>query len=193
MLLWISFNGELGRLKPTALFVDQLSAGIPLMRYLQPKAHILFYCHFPDLLLVQQRQSWTKRIWRLPFDLIEGWSMRGADRVVVNSHFTKVIVEGVWSGLGGQRGIGVIYPCVDTTEGREEKGTIEETQQDAEKPLWQGKKVVLSISRFERKKDVGLAIKAFAGLAAKSRKDARLVIAGMMHPFGPLTMYSNPQ
>ncbi|MCJ1245488.1 Alpha-1,3-mannosyltransferase-like protein [Trapelia coarctata] len=178
MLLWISFNGELGRLKPTVFFVDQLSAGIPLMRYVQPNTHILFYCHFPDLLLVQQRQSWTKRTWRLPFDLIEGWSMRGADRVVVNSHFTKGIVESVWGGLGGQRGIGVIYPCVNTTERRKEKGAIKEIQQGAEKPLWEGKKVLLSINRFERKKDVGLAINAFAGLAGNDRKGARLVIAG---------------
>ena len=193
MLLWISFNGELGRLKPTAFFVDQLSAGIPLMRYLQPKTHILFYCHFPDLLLVQQRQSWTKRIWRLPFDLIEGWSMRGADRVVVNSYFTKGIVESVWTGLGGQQGIGILYPCVDTKEERKEKGVLEQTQQDPEKPLWEGKKVVLSINRFERKKDVGLAIKAFAGLAAEARKGARLVVAGMVPWFGTPVLHSNRQ
>jgi len=181
MLLLISFNGELGRLKPTAFFVDQLSAGIPLMRYIQPKTHILFYCHFPDLLLVQQRQSWMKRLWRLPFDLIEGWSMRGADRVVVNSHFTKGIVESVWSDLGGERGIGVVYPCVDTQDRRKEKGAREENQRDVEKPLWDGKKVILSINRFERKKDVGLALKAFAGLPTEDREDARLVIAGMLH------------
>lgn len=107
--------------------------------------------------------------------------MRGADRIVVNSHFTKGIVESVWSGLGGQRGIGVVYPCVDTQGKLKEKGSLEDTQRDAEKPLWDGKKVILSINRFERKKDVGLAIKAFAGLPTKDREDARLVIAGMLH------------
>jgi alpha-1,3/alpha-1,6-mannosyltransferase len=38
--------------------------------------------------------------------------------------------------------------------------------------------VLLSINRFEKKKDVALAIRAFAGLSPNEREDARLVIAG---------------
>lgn len=100
--------------------------------------------------------------------------MKDADRIVVNSKFTRGVVEGVWPGLGGKRGMGVVYPCVDTEEKEisEEKGG---------KGLWEGKKVVLSINRFERKKDIGLAIRAFAGLSEKVRKEAKLVIAGMRH------------
>jgi alpha-1,3/alpha-1,6-mannosyltransferase len=42
--------------------------------------------------------------------------------------------------------------------------------------------VLLSINRFERKKDVGLAIKAYAGLSAGERADTRLIIAGGFDP-----------
>ncbi|KAI4138453.1 MAG: hypothetical protein LQ341_004663, partial [Variospora aurantia] len=40
------------------------------------------------------------------------------------------------------------------------------------------KKVVLSINRFERKKDIGLALRAFHGLAQQERQHVRLVLAG---------------
>ena len=170
LLIAITCSGELTQLKPTAFFIDQLSAGIPFLRWFWEDQKILFYCHFPDLLLVQGRKSWYKRIWRIGFDWLEGWGIRGADRVVVNSGFTKGVVENIWKGLGGERGVGVVYPCVDTRE--------DDRVQDDSKPLWKDKKLLLSINRFERKKDVGLAIKAFAGLDPKDREGARLVIAG---------------
>ena len=116
-----------------------------------------------------------KRIWRLPFDWAEGLGMEGADTVVVNSGFTKGVVESIWSGLGGEKGVGVVYPCVDTGKSRVIK---EEADQGK---LWGEKKVILSINRFERKKDIGLAIRAFAGLATKVRSGARLVVAGKIH------------
>ena len=171
LLVAITWSGELAELKPTAFFIDQLSAGIPFLRWFWEDQKILFYCHFPDLLLVQGRKSWYKRIWRVGFDWLEGWGIRGADRVVVNSGFTKGVVGNIWEGLGGERGVGVVYPCVDT------KGS-EKVEEDSE-PLWKDKKLLLSINRFERKKDVGLAIKAFAGLEPKDREGVRLVIAGM--------------
>lgn len=174
LLVAITWSGELARLKPTAFFIDQLAAGIPFLRWFWEDQKILFYCHFPDLLLVQGRKSWYKRLWRIGFDWLEGWGIRGADRVVVNSGFTKGVVESIWNGLGGERGVGVVYPCVDT------KGS-DKVEEDG-KLLWKDKKVLLSINRFERKKDVGLAIKAFAGLAPNDREGVRLVIAGGYDP-----------
>lgn len=98
--------------------------------------------------------------------------MGGADRVVVNSGFTKGVVEGVWRGLGGERGVGIVYPCVDVAGKKE-------TDDDREGAvLWKDRKVVLSINRFELKKDVGLAIRAFARLDPEARRQAKLVVAG---------------
>ena len=177
LLFTIAVTGELARLKPTAFFVDQLSAGIPVLRYLQPTVRILFYCHFPDLLLVQQRKGLAKSMWRLPFDALEGWGMRGADRVVVNSEFTRGVVQEVWRGLGGEGGVGVVYPCVNTTR---KPGVDEGYEARGENPPWKGKKIVLSINRFERKKNISLAIEAFAAIKKEDREDALLVIAGNM-------------
>jgi alpha-1,3/alpha-1,6-mannosyltransferase len=111
----------------------------------------------------------VKRLYRWPFDWFEGWSMSGSDRVVVNSSFTKGVVEGL---LGRNRlgQLRVIYPCVNTE--------AEQAIGEDEKPLWEGKRVLLSINRFERKKDVGLAIRAFRRLSPDERKISRLVIAG---------------
>ena len=141
---------------------------------------ILFYCHFPDLLLVEGRKRWWKRLWRLGFDWLEGWGIRGADKVVVNSHFTKGVVESVWEGLGKDRWIGVVYPCVDTKESKEENDVVGEkvVENDGSGELWKGRKVFLSINRFERKKNIELALRSFAGLTAEERRNARLVIAG---------------
>jgi alpha-1,3/alpha-1,6-mannosyltransferase len=171
LILAITRSGELRALEPTAFFVDQLSAGIPVLRWLWREQRVLFYCHFPDLLLVRGRGRWWRRVWRVGFDLWEGWGVWGADRVVVNSGFTKGVVEEVWPGVGRERGVGVVYPCVNTKE-ESVRGA------EAGTPLWKDKKELLSINRFERKKDVGLAIKAFAGLTSEERQDVRLVIAG---------------
>ncbi|KAG8527667.1 uncharacterized protein KY384_007820 [Bacidia gigantensis] len=176
LLTTITWTGELATLSPSVFFLDQLSAGIPFLRWYWEDVRILFYCHFPDLLLVQNRTAWHRRIWRVGFDWLESWSIRGADRVIVNSAFTKGVVEQIWPGLGGESGIGVVYPCVNTESMSKANGNAPEEKGSQE--MWKGKKVLLSINRFERKKDVALAIKAFGGLTAKERESARLVIAG---------------
>lgn len=174
LILAITWSGELVKLRPTAFFLDQLSAGVPFLRWFWEDQKILFYCHFPDLLLAQGRKRWHRKIWRITFDWWEGWGIRGADRVIVNSGFTKGVAETVWPGLGGERGVGVVYPCVDTSEPYQNTAD----GQDHGQALWKGQKVLLSINRFERKKNIGLAIKAFAGLKSKEREVVRLVIAG---------------
>ncbi|KAL8705055.1 MAG: hypothetical protein Q9201_001825 [Fulgogasparrea decipioides] len=188
LLIQITVLGELGRLKPDVFFVDQLAAGIPFLRWRWPEQRILFYCHFPDLLLVQNRERWWKRIWRLAFDWLEGWGMRGVDKIVVNSGFTKGVVKEVWPALAGEekkgrvQDIGVVYPCVDTKELSKDKenGNTEPERKNGE--LWKGKKMILSINRFERKKNIELALKAFHKLPSSTRQTARLVIAGGYDP-----------
>ena len=115
----------------------------------------------------------VKRLYRLPFDWFEGWSMSGSDRIVVNSAFTRSVVNSLFKGLGD---LGVVYPCVNTEVAEKAKEDGEDT------PLWGGMKVLLSINRFERKKDVGLAIRAYHGLTPQERKNCRLVVAGKMQP-----------
>lgn len=167
------WSNELDKLQPDAFVVDQLSACVPLLRWLYPtRQRTLFYCHFPDQLLADRRASGPlgllKKLYRLPFDWFEGWSMGGSDKIVVNSNFTKSVASRVWPALGNS--FGVIYPCVN----------IEPEEQQVEQgPLWNNKhKILLSINRFERKKDIGLAIRAYNALPVADRKGTRLIIAG---------------
>lgn len=165
------FTTKLQKLQPTSFFVDQLSAGIPLLRILQPNVRIIFYCHFPDKLLAK-KGGILKTLYRGPFDWLESWSTGCSDTIVVNSNFTKGVFAEAFPSLK-HRKPGVVYPCVDTNSADH----VEQV-----KPLWENKKVMLSINRFEKKKDVALAIKAFAGLTLEERKNTRLVIAGGYDP-----------
>ncbi|OAQ69747.1 mannosyltransferase [Pochonia chlamydosporia 170] len=174
LLLAIHFTGELAALRPRAFVVDQLSAGLPLMQYLSPQVPILFYCHFPDLLLAQGRRSAIKRLYRVPFDWLEEWSMGFAHAIAVNSNFTKGIVAKTWPGLQKRVPTKVVYPCVDTN--------VKHDKIDGQEKVTAGKKLILSINRFERKKDIGLAIKAFAQIPAPQRQNVRLVLAGGYDP-----------
>ncbi|KAI1496269.1 hypothetical protein F5X99DRAFT_422258 [Biscogniauxia marginata] len=172
LILQIYLTSELNALHPDAYFVDQLSAGLPLLQLLHPQGRIFFYCHFPDLLLAQGRSKWWKRAYRVPFDLWEQWSMSFADTIAVNSNFTKSIVARTWPALARRKDMQTVYPCVDTKSAPKSDG----------EPLWKGVTCLLSINRFERKKDIALAIKAFAGLSKESRRGVRLAVAGGYDP-----------
>ncbi|KAE9380636.1 glycosyltransferase family 4 protein [Stipitochalara longipes BDJ] len=171
LILWTYYTSEISLLKPDAFVVDQLSAGLPWLAYLYPANRILFYCHFPDLLLAQGRSAWWKRAYRVPFDFLEEWSMSFADSIAVNSGFTKSVVAKVWPELPMKKDLQIVYPCVDIKEKKTEDG-------DSPAAAWKDRKIILSINRFERKKDIGLAIKAYAGLGKEGREGVRLVLAG---------------
>ncbi len=94
-----------------------------------------------------------------------------ADVVCVNSGFTKGVVSKQWPGLADRKELEVVYPCVD---GREKK--VEE--EGNEVLMWRDRDILLSINRFEKKKDIALAIRAYAGLGKHGRKGVRLVVAG---------------
>lgn len=176
LILRISFlSSELALLNPDYFFVDQLSAGLPYLHLLRLRTPIFFYCHFPDLLLVQGRQKWWKKLYRIPFDRWEEWSMGFADAIAVNSKFTRKVVGRTWPGLVRQKELKVVYPCIDTKQKPAGNGGIPEIKGDK---MWKNLKVILSINRFERKKDIGLAIRAYAGLSKEQRRGVRLVIAG---------------
>lgn len=179
-------GADIGEDDDEVFIVDQLPACVPILKIIGPWAtvssrqmqRILFYCHFPDQLLARRNQGsrltrLLKACYRFPFDLFEGWAMSGSDKVVVNSKFTRGVATEVFgNGLGDVK---VVYPCVDT-EVKEE--VAKEVNINGEGKLWDGLKVVLSINRFERTKDIALAIRAYHGLGADNRKGTRLVIAG---------------
>lgn len=153
--------------------IDQLSFCIPLLNvFVNKNCKILFYCHFPDLLLSKDGGI-LKKLYRLPFDLIEEWSTGVSDQIVVNSNFTKLIFYKTFTNLSSIQ-LGTIYPCVDV-EVKEDKNIDEEVLN-----FFNSSKYFISINRFERKKNIELAIRSFCKFKKSfhSKSKLRLVIAG---------------
>lgn len=147
-----------------SIFLDQLSVAIPLLRYYREKIRILFYCHFPDKLL-SMRTSTIKKIYRIPFDFVEGWTTGQADSIVVNSQFTANIFHEAFPMIDFSPK--VIYPCIDVK------------QKFSKAAVTTDRQIVLSINRFEYKKNLDLAIEAYAKLSSNaSFAKTVLIIAG---------------
>lgn len=169
------FSSELKQIDPDVFIVDQLSVCVPFFRLLYPKAKILFYGHYPDRLLAKGEtglRGSLKRLYRIPFDALEGWSTGCSDAIVVNSSYTRSVFKATFPSMKA-RDFKVIYPCVDTTQASAVQASLQGQSE---------KKILLSINRFEGKKALDLAITAYAKLSDEERSKARLVLAGGYDP-----------
>ncbi|GMH05583.1 hypothetical protein Nepgr_007423 [Nepenthes gracilis] len=161
LLMWPSFD---------IILADQISVVIPLLK-LKKSTKVVFYCHFPDLLLAKHTTT-LRRIYRKPIDFIEERTTGMADLILVNSKFTASTFAQTFKYLNDS-GIrpAVLYPAVDV---------------DQFDVPHNSKLNFLSINRFERKKNIELAISAFAKLQSFGGNilkghfsaDASLTIAG---------------
>ncbi|MCD7460494.1 hypothetical protein HAX54_043642 [Datura stramonium] len=158
LFMWPSFD---------IILADQVSVVIPLLK-LKKSAKVVFYCHFPDLLLAQHTTI-LRRIYRKPIDFIEEITTGMADLILVNSRFTASTFASTFKNLDA-RGIkpAVLYPAVNVDQFEKPNAT---------------KLNFLSINRFERKKNIELAISAFAMLHAHDHQgvnmnDISLTVAG---------------
>jgi len=149
-------------------FVDQISATIPLLKLTGTK--VLFYCHFPDQLLASS-DSLLKRCYRLPLNYLEEITTGAADRIFVNSKFTSEVFGRTFRRIS-QKPI-VLYPTVNASSLVRSKKLARNFSEK--------KFMILSLNRFERKKNIGLALEAFAYLKTKEpqiTQNAMLVVAG---------------
>lgn len=161
------------------IILDQLSYCIPLIKiFSKINTKILFYCHFPDKLLASH-DSLIRSIYRKLFDSIEEFSTYASDQIVVNSNFTKSVVYNTFKSLKNQS-LNVIYPCVST----DQKDFSPSTDSlNLVKSLLSDNTYFLSINRFEKKKNIQLAIESFAKYIDNT-KDLKqsLVISGGYDP-----------
>ncbi|TDH65605.1 hypothetical protein CCR75_003921 [Bremia lactucae] len=153
--------------------VDQVSITIPFLRALGKP--VLFYGHFPDKLLCIRSDSPWKRLYRVPLDFLEEITTASSDSVVVNSKFTRSVFRKVFPRL--RRTImRILYPPVDV------KAYSDTANADVQRDAG----LFVSINRFERKKNVALAIEALAELRNKIGMDTfqhvKLVVAGGYDP-----------
>ncbi|KAI3753667.1 hypothetical protein L2E82_25727 [Cichorium intybus] len=141
------------------VLADQVSVVIPILK-LRKSTKVVFYCHFPDLLLAKYT-TLLRRIYRKPINFLEELTTGMADLILVNSNFTKSTFAATFKRLDAQ-GIkpAVLYPAVNVDQF---------SQPNAYKLN------LLSINRFEKKKNIDLAISAFAMLQSP---DVTLTIAG---------------
>ncbi|KAI6243863.1 Phenylalanyl-tRNA synthetase beta subunit [Aphelenchoides fujianensis] len=121
--------------------------------------HLVFYCHFPDLLLTQRRSA-LKKFYRFFVDGLERQSIGLADKIYVNSRFTKGICEEAFPSLSSHNSLDVLYPTL-RTELLDQPADLAKI---AHLKLDRFEHVFLSINRYEVKKNIGLAIEAFAVL-----------------------------
>ncbi|KAI5476057.1 alpha-1,3/alpha-1,6-mannosyltransferase, glycosyltransferase family 4 protein [Pseudohyphozyma bogoriensis] len=167
--------------------VDQLSASIPLLRWLGAN-RVVFYCHFPDLLLSPSRSAhehitgardWSLRgqlrgIYRAPIDRFEETTTGEADKILVNSRFTQGVFGKTFATMG--RVPRVVYPGIDVDAYGKEVDVKE-----ADEWLVPTQPTLLSINRFELKKDVELAVASFAR-AREAQPNLQLILAGGYDP-----------
>jgi len=162
-------------LSPDVVFLDLISAPIPII-HLKVK-RILFYSHFPDQLL-STKGGRLKALYRLPLDWLEERSTGAADKVLVNSLFTRGVFLDTFKSIEIEPE--VLYPSINTAafDRALEEGALDSL--DTKIP--QDAFVLLSLNRYERKKKVELAIEALARLKSfltdEQWREVRLVIAG---------------
>ena len=94
------------------LFVDQVAGVVPLLKLLLPGTRVLFYCHFPDLLLSGARPP-LKALYRAPLDALEQAATGAADLLLVNSSFTGGVFAATFGRLAAAGVVpAVLYPAV---------------------------------------------------------------------------------
>lgn len=155
------------------IFCDQISACIPMLRLLS-RAKVLFYCHFPDQLLTK-RDSTLKYLYRLPIDWLEEVSTGLAHVVVVNSKFTAAIFRQTFPTLKSINPE-VLYPSLVFDN------FLKPVDPPIKDLLPDFKTLFLSINRFERKKNLGLALESLAYMKTQLSSDrfanVHMVVAG---------------
>ncbi|KAJ3711637.1 glycosyltransferase family 4 protein [Lentinula guzmanii] len=193
-----------GAPKYDVFFVDQLSTCIPLLRAIG-RTRVVFYCHFPDKLLANgefiedpisraQRNmlkgGLLKRIYRYPMDWLEEITTRQADVILANSNFTGRVFKDNFPSI--RRTPEVVYPGINIV-------AYEATQDSSNDPdvaaILSDRPTLISLNRFEKKKNVALAVEAFARIRAQEPNSAnlRLVLGGGYDPRledNMLTLYS---
>mmetsp|Transcript_2986 Transcript_2986/g.4600 ORF Transcript_2986/g.4600 Transcript_2986/m.4600 type:complete len:570 (-) Transcript_2986:393-2102(-) len=217
-MLFLTYRAMKDNPQADVFVIDVLPTGVPyLVNYCNAKAGVLFYCHFPDQLLTmdtvngEQGSSghgnssngslmirllkYLKRLYRGILDKTEEITMSYSDLVVVNSLFTRAQVEKTSPTLFlpgdddrdeesyGER-IKVLYPAIESSLSRERanNGTDDLAMN---KPRTGP---IVSLNRFERKKNVALLLHAYDLLLDKISKGdltvklPPLIIAGGYDP-----------
>ncbi|KAH8740500.1 ALG-2 like mannosyltransferase [Cryptosporidium ryanae] len=161
---------------------DQVSVINPILKLITKK--LIFYCHFPDQLLAEKRSGKLRAVYRKAMDFLEEFGMMFCDYVFVNSIFTRSIYIDTFRKIVSNSSNypttlsfpEVLYPPVDLNDIPSDSIFEEEflKLKIPKKPFF------LSINRYQRKKNIELAINAFSVLRDQFNTNEKfiLIIAG---------------
>eukprot|EP00924_Labyrinthula_sp_SR-Ha-C_P004589 snap_masked-scaffold_1-processed-gene-5.29-mRNA-1 protein AED:0.04 eAED:0.04 QI:0/-1/0/1/-1/1/1/0/450 len=165
------------------IICDQVSHMIPVLNITHKP--VLFYCHFPDQLLCTERSSILKKIYRFFFDFFEEQTTLSADYLLVNSEFTKnIFFETFKSANSFKHGkdvkeiVSVLYPSVTDPKVNVDLRNFQGLSKEFKELAVDRKNfLILSLNRFELKKNLRLALDALKQ-DLKQFKNVHLVFAG---------------
>ncbi|KAF0687123.1 Aste57867_21094 [Aphanomyces stellatus] len=189
-MVYISLRLFLLQWDTDVFFLDQVSLPIPLLRAYFGKP-VYFYGHYPDKLLCVDRASRLKQLYRLPLDAVEEATTCAADTMVVNSKYTSSVFQSAFPSLHARQ-LSILYPPVDISTFARPSGL---RRPDAAADAATGNAeaaalaralahpvVFVSLNRYERKKNIALAVHALAWLQKNTPPDVfasiHLVISG---------------
>lgn len=171
---------------------DVLPTGIPyLTAGKNVRGGVLFYCHFPDKLLTRDTVNGEcrddddesgigtrsvvptmKRLYRRCLDAIEEYTVNFGDLIVVNSNFTLGQVQHVFPSLFINNDdddektsrVKVLYPAIESSLSKTPNNAdthdnnLQNGDSNEEKPPGP----IVSLNRFERKKNIPLLLHAYS-------------------------------
>lgn len=168
---WLGVTLRRLPIRPDVVLCDLVPHAIPFIRRVVRRPVVL-YCHYPDRLLTPPRTG-IMHWYRLPIDRLEERGTARADLVLVNSRFTA------------QR-LGDVFPNLDRSPIVLHPGVAPFTSPDLDETPPPGPIAILSICRFDPRKNLALAIDAFAAVRARLPDTLaarlRLVLAGSADP-----------
>jgi glycosyltransferase involved in cell wall biosynthesis len=222
-MFYLSFMARKLYPNADVIVLDGLPSPIPYLVVQKKSNCVIYYCHFPDKLLTRDtvngdenykisgrmpsscRSSighvvkvFLKTRYRKILDQIEEWSMSYADLVCVNSQFTRKQVLSVFPSLDDKLcqshdKMKVLYPAIDLNkfvppdfDAKQKLLTRQEEQSGTKMPI-------VSLNRFERKKNIGILLHAYASMVQDSKSNdprstmsnipiPQLIIAGGYDP-----------
>jgi len=151
--------------------------------------------------IIVQLIKQLKLIYRWFMDSIEEWSMSYSDLIVVNSKFTRGEVEKTFPFLfhdntsGSEHGnrVKVLYPSIESSLSKERKnkdGLVDKSVANSQENATTTRGPIVSLNRFERKKNIALLLHAYDILLERAIKEEdeatnnlpQLIIAGGYDP-----------
>ncbi|GET92301.1 glycosyltransferase-like protein [Leishmania tarentolae] len=184
--------------------IDQVAVAMPVLNFFASRTPLLFYNHFPDKLCDANRNfdgTFKKRgsplypfqkIYRVFFDKVEAFAMNYATSIVCNSKYSRQVTIDTFPKLADKihETTDIFYPPVEMKVHEVTEGALSASEALRElKEIVSGAVTFVSINRYERVKNIQLAIEAFALLlsmdefkSTKDKKPLMLIIAGGYDP-----------